>query len=69
MLWATDTQYIPQRFPPCDIYALECNYSEVDRYDVGDKEFIKTIVEHRKLFPTKAFKRLSSFLKAGLVEV
>ncbi len=63
LLWATDTQYIPQRFPPCDIYALECNYSEVDRYDVGDKEFIKTIVEHRRIISHQSIQTLVEFLK------
>lgn len=62
LLWATDTQYIPQKFPPCDIYALECNYSEVDNY-IEDGEHINTIVEKRRLVSHQSLQSVVEFLK------
>jgi phosphoribosyl 1,2-cyclic phosphodiesterase len=62
LLWATDTQYIPQKFPPCDIYALECNYSEVDNY-CEDGEYMNAIVEKRRLVSHQSLQSLVEFLK------
>jgi phosphoribosyl 1,2-cyclic phosphodiesterase len=62
LLWATDTQYIPQKFPPCNIYAIECNYSEVDNY-IEDGEYINTIVEKRRLVSHQSLQALIEFLK------
>jgi len=62
LLWATDTQYIPQKFPPCDIYALECNYSEVDNY-IEDGKYINTIVEKRRLVSHQSLQSVVEFLK------
>ena len=62
LLWATDTQYIPQKFPPCDIYGLECNYSEVNNYS-DDGKSVNGIVERRRIISHQSLETLIEFLK------
>ncbi len=45
VLWATDCQYIPQKFPPCEYYCIECNYFESDEITQEDT----IAVEKRRL--------------------
>lgn len=45
LLFATDCMYIPQRFPACDIYMVEVNYSE----DVENDHTIPAVEKRRWL--------------------
>lgn len=62
LLWATDTQYIPQKFPPCNIYGLECNYAEVDDY-AEVKDYTNTIVERRRIVSHQSLQTAIEFIK------
>lgn len=48
MLWATDTQYIKNKFLPLDFYCIECNYSECSHYD-EQIDYIEKVVEQRRI--------------------
>lgn len=66
MLWATDTHFIPQKFPPCEIYALECNYSDAEEnidYLESEHETKELIVEKRRLVSHQSLEALLMFLK------
>ena len=63
LLFATDTYYIKNKFPPCDIYALECNYS----YEIAKKNLENGMPEVRvkRLFTSHfELSNVIKFLKA-----
>lgn len=62
LLHATDTQYIEQRFPACDIYCLEANYWEQDDYS-DDLEAIEKVVEQRRVRSHMSINTMVGFLE------
>lgn len=62
MLWATDTQYIKNKFPPLDFYCIECNYFEHNDYN-EDFDYIEKAVEQRRVQSHMSFESLVKFLK------
>ena len=62
MLWATDTQYIQNRFPPLEYYCIESNYFESDDYS-EDINYIEKKVEQRRLQSHMSFESAVKFLK------
>lgn len=62
MLWATDTMYIPNRFPALDYYCIECNYFEEDNW--GESiEYVQKTVEQRRVRAHMSFQTCVKFLK------
>lgn len=62
MLWATDTQYIKNRFPPLDFYCIECNFFEQNDYE-GELDYIEKSVEQRRVQSHMSFESCVKFLK------
>lgn len=62
MLWATDTQYIKNKFPPLDFYCIECNYFETDEYD-GELDYIEKSVEMRRAKSHMSCESVCKFLQ------
>lgn len=62
MLWATDTQYIKNKFPPLDYYCIECNYFEQNDYE-GELDYINKAVEQRRVQSHMSFESCVKFLK------
>ncbi len=62
MLWATDTQYIKNKFPPLDFYCIESNFFEKDNYD-GELDCITKVVEQRRVQSHMSFESAVMFLK------
>lgn len=62
MLWATDTQFIKNRFPPLEYYCIESNYFESDDYN-EDIDYIQKKVEQRRLQSHMSFESAVKFLK------
>lgn len=61
MLWATDTQYIANRFRPLDYYCLEANYIEEDW---GEQlPYIEKSVEQRRVQSHMSVQTVCEFLK------
>ena len=48
LVFCTDCHYIPQRFPPCEYYMLECNYKPIENFK-EDMEFINPYLEERRI--------------------
>lgn len=61
MLYVTDTHYIPQQFPPCENYVLECNYSEIENFE-NEMEYITPVVEGRRMKSHMSLETLKLFL-------
>lgn len=62
MLWATDTQYIKNKFPPLDFYCIECNFFEKNDYE-GELDYIEKSVEQRRVQSHMSFESCVKFLK------
>lgn len=62
MLWATDTQYIPYRFPALEIYALEANFWEQEDY-LDELDAIEAVVEKRRVRAHMSIETAVDFLK------
>lgn len=61
LLFITDTHYIPQQFPPCEHYMLECNYAEIQDFK-KELEFIEPVVEGRRFKSHMSLETLKLFL-------
>lgn len=61
MLWATDTQYIKQRFPKLDYIGIECNHFERDDWadSIG---YVEKSVEKRRVESHMSFETAVKFL-------
>lgn len=62
MLWATDTQYIKNKFSPLEYYCIESNYFEKNNYD-GEFDYLEKSVEQRRLLSHMSFESAIKFLK------
>lgn len=62
MLWATDTQYIHNRFPALDYYCIEANFFEVDDYE-QELPYIVGSVEERRVRSHFSVEAAGEFLK------
>lgn len=62
MLWATDSQYIKNQFPPLDFCCIECNYFETDEYD-GELDYIEKSVEIRRARSHMSCESVCKFLE------
>lgn len=62
MLWATDTQFIKNKFPPLDFYCIESNYFETDDY-TNEIDYIEKKVEQRRFQSHMSFESAVKFLK------
>lgn len=62
MLWATDTQYIKNKFSPLEYYCIESNYFEKNNYD-GELDYLEKSVEQRRLLSHMSFESAIKFLK------
>lgn len=58
LLFATDCMYIPNRFPPCEYYMIECNYCEEAPEDVN------TAVEQRRWKSHMSLKTAADFFES-----
>ena len=61
ILWATDTFYISQRFPPLEYYAIECNYFESDNWSER-VEYVEKVVEQRRMSSHMSFETALKFI-------
>lgn len=61
LLYITDCHYIPQQFPPCEYYILECNYSEIENFE-EEMPFIEPCVESRRFKSHMSMQSLKLFL-------
>lgn len=62
MLWATDTQYIKNKFPPLEFYCIESNFFEYNDYNENNN-YIEKIVEQRRVQSHMSFESAVKFLK------
>lgn len=62
MLWATDTQYISNRFAPLDYYCIEANYIEEGWEE--QLPYIEKFVEQRRVQSHMSVQTVCEFLKA-----
>lgn len=62
LLWATDTQYIKNKFPPLDFYCIECNFFERENYN-SEISGIEKVVEQRRVKSHMSFESCVKFLK------
>lgn len=62
MLWATDTQYIKNKFGPLEYYCLESNFFEKQDY-TGELNYIEKTVEQRRVQSHMSFESVVKFLK------
>lgn len=62
MLWATDTQFIKNRFSPLEYYCIESNYFEQDDYN-DEIDYITKSVEQRRFQSHMSFESAVKFLK------
>lgn len=62
LLWATDTQFIKNKFPPLDFYCIESNYFESDDYN-EEIDYIEKKVEQRRFQSHMSFESAVKFLK------
>ncbi len=63
MLWATDTQYIHNRFNALEYYCIEANYFEINDY-AESLPYIKKAVEQRRLQSHMSVETCIKFLQA-----
>lgn len=61
MLWATDTLYIKNRFPPLDFYCIEANFFESDDY-TNLMDAIEKSVEMRRVQSHMSFESALKFI-------
>lgn len=62
MLWASDTKYIKNTFPPLEYYCLESNYFEKDSYE-GEADYVEKSVEIRRVKSHMSFETVVKFLE------
>lgn len=62
MLWATDTQFIKNRFAPLEYYCIESNYFERDSYE-GEADYVEKSVEMRRVHSHMSFETAVKFLQ------
>lgn len=63
MLWATDTQYIANRFYALDYYCIEANFIETDNW-TESLPYIEKVVEQRRLQSHMSVETAIKFLQA-----
>lgn len=62
MLWATDTQFIRNRFPALEYYCIETNFFEVDDY-AEDIPYLEHSVEQRRVMSHFSVEAAEEFLR------
>lgn len=61
MLWATDTQYIKNKFLPLEYYCIESNFFEQE-YEADDVNYFEKSVEQRRWQGHMSFESVLKFL-------